>query len=342
MADPRFFKSRGPLTLAELAELTGAELAGARDPGAQIVDVAPLDAAGPDHVSFLDNRKYVDRFAESRAGACLVSPDHAAQAPEGMALLLTDQPYRAYAMVARAFYPEEALEPGVDPHAVVDESARLGTDSRIEAGAVVGAGAEIGARVRIGANTVVGPGVVIGDDTIIGTNASLQRCLIGRECQIHAGARIGERGFGFAMDDEGFIEVPQLGRVVVEDHVEIGANVTIDRGSGPDTVVGAGSRIDNLVQLGHNVRLGRGCVVVAQAGVAGSTVLEDGVIIAAQGGLVGHLTIGKGARIGAQAGVMRDVPAGESVIGAPAIPVKEFFRQQATLSRLARQRKKEE
>ncbi len=342
MVDQRFFTSRGPISLARLADMTGAELAGAADPGAEFTDVAPLDIAGPRDVSFLDNKKYVARFEASNAGACLVAPEHVERAPAGMALLVTDRPYRCYAMVARAFYPEDRGVGGVHPGATVDASATLGEDCTVEAGAVIGARVEIGSRVCIGANAVIGPGVVVGEGTVIGPNASLQCAIVGRDCQIHAGARIGERGFGFAMDEKGYIDVPQLGRVLIEDGVEIGANATIDRGAGPDTVIGAGSRIDNLVQLGHNVRLGEGCVIVAQAGVAGSTVLEDGVIIAAQGGLVGHLTIGEGARIGAQAGVMRDVPAGAQVVGAPAIPVKEFFRQQATLARLAKKRNKKD
>jgi UDP-3-O-[3-hydroxymyristoyl] glucosamine N-acyltransferase len=203
---------------------------------------------------------------------------------------------------------------------------------------VVAAGAEIGRGCVIGSAAVIGPGVVIGDDTRVGPGASLRYCLVGSHVRILAGARIGERGFGFAPGAEGHVDVPQLGRVVIGDHVEIGANTTIDRGSGPDTVVGPGCRIDNLVQIGHNVRLGRGCIVIAQAGISGSTALGDHVVIAAQGGLTGHLTIGAGARVAAQAGVMRDVGPGETVMGSPAMPIRQFWRQVATLARIATKR----
>jgi UDP-3-O-[3-hydroxymyristoyl] glucosamine N-acyltransferase len=340
MADPRFFAAHGPFTLADLAKVTGAELA---DPGhgsRSIRDVAPLQAAGPEHLSFLDNRQYVDAFAASRAGACIVAAEFAPKAPVGMALLISAHPYRAYAVAARAFYPDREAAPGVHAKAVVDEAARLGTDVAVAAGAVIGARAEIGSRCRIGENAVIGEGVVLGEDTAVGACASLTHCIVGKRVIIHPGARVGQPGFGFAIGPDGFTKVPQLGRVLIEDDVEIGANATIDRGGGPDTVIGAGTMIDNLVQIAHNVQLGRHCVVIAQAGVAGSTRIEDNVVLAAQAGLIGHLTIGKGARIGAQAGVMRDVPAGVSVIGAPAVPVKQFFREVATIQRLAKEKGK--
>lgn len=335
MADPRFFAVRGPLTLGELAEIAGATLFPGADASRRFADVAPLASAGPDEVSFLDNPRYVGAFVDSRAGACVVHPVHADKAPDGMALLLTDKPYRGYARIAQAFYPAATPVPGIVAGAVVDPSARLGDGTRVEAGAVVGPGAEIGARCLIGANAVVGAGVVIGDDTRIGPNVSLAYCLIGSRVRIYAGARIGEDGFGFAADSGLPVSVPQLGRVIVEDDVEIGANTTVDRGAGPDTVIGRGSRIDNLVQIGHNVTVGRGCIIVAQAGISGSTTLDDNVIIAAQGGVAGHLRIGKGARVAAKAGVMRDVAEGDSVGGFPAMPVKRWLRNFAVLNRLA-------
>ncbi|MBT5414701.1 MAG: UDP-3-O-(3-hydroxymyristoyl)glucosamine N-acyltransferase [Rhodospirillaceae bacterium] len=340
MADSRFFAVTAPLPLSRLAEIAEAELAGGVDPARLIRDVAPLDLAGPEELSFLDNKLYVDAFAKSGAGACIVTAEHAARAPDGMALLISRSPYRAYARVAAAFYPEAALEGAVHERAIVHPSAEIGDGTRIEAGAVVGANAKIGGNCLIGENVVIGDAVEIGDGVEIGPNASLSYCLVGSRVLIHPGVRLGQRGFGFAMSEEGHFKVPQLGRVIVEDDVEIGANSTIDRGASSDTVIGQGSMIDNLVQIGHNVRMGKGCVVVAQAGVAGSTRLEDHVILAAQAGLVGHLTIGTGARVAAQAGIMRDVPAGETVCGSPAVPIKQFFRQTAAVARLAKQKGK--
>jgi len=341
MADPRFFANVGPFPLGELARRCGAEIGADADAGKRITDVAPLDTAGPEHISFLDNRKYIDAFAASRAGACIVHASMAARAPAGMALLISADPYRVYAQVARTFYPVPSPEPGVSPRATVDGEASLGEGCRVDPGAVIEIGAEIGLRCHIGPNAVIGAGVVIGDDCFVGAGASVSHALIGDRVTILPGARIGQDGFGFAMSPTGHLKVPQLGRVVIGDDVEIGANSTIDRGAGPDTVIGSGSKIDNLVQIGHNVQIGRGCVIVSQAGISGSTRLEDFVALGGQAGLTGHLKIGAGARIAAQAGVMRDVEAGATVVGAPAVPAAEFFRQVAAVTRLARRKERE-
>lgn len=335
MADPRFFAVAGPFTLGALAEIAEASLSDAADPDRVIRDVAPLDNATGDDVSFLDNRRYAASFAASRAGACVVRAVHAPDAPAGMALLLSETPYLGYARIAQAFYPPPTVVAGMAPSAVVDPSASLGPGCRLEANVVIGADARLGARCLVGANTVIGPGVEIGDDVRLGSNVTLGYCMIGSRVRLFSGVRIGEDGFGFAVGPQGPIGIPQLGRVVIEDEVEIGANSTIDRGAGPDTVIGRGSRIDNLVQIGHNVTLGHGCIVVAQAGISGSTTLDDHAVIAAQVGVAGHLRIGKGAQIGAKSGVMRDVGAGEAVVGSPAMPVKSFFRGIAILKRLA-------
>jgi len=338
MADPRFFTVAGPFTVEEISRRTGATLAGTGKEKLVLRDVAPLDTAGPDQLSFLDNRKYVDLFRATGAGACFVHPDLSREAPKGVALLITPVPYRAYALAAQAFYPDPPPVPGVVPSAVVDATVDLGEGCRVEANAVIGDHAKLGRRCLIGPNAVIGPGVVLGDDVRVGAGASVSHSLIGNRVRIYPGARLGQDGFGFAPDPKGFVKVPQLGRVVVGDDVEIGANSTVDRGAGPDTVIGSGTMIDNLVQIGHNVQIGRQCVLVSQTGISGSTKLGDFVMIGGQVGFSGHLNIGAGAKIGAQAGVMRDVPAGETMLGAPAIPAREFFRQVAALQRLAKKR----
>lgn len=336
MTDSRFYRREGPFTLAQLAALSGSELSDPALAERSIVDVAPLYRAGADDISFLDNRKYVQAFEASGAGACVVHPDLADRAPAGMGLLVTPEPYRAYALIAHAFYPQANAVAGISPQAVIDPTAKIGADARIEAGAVIGARVEIGERCHICAGAVLRDGVTIGDDCYIGSNAVLAYAVIGNKVWIHAGAAIGQDGFGFAMGAKGHLKVPQLGRVVIHDDVEIGANTTIDRGAGPDTVIGEGCRIDNLVQIGHNVELGRGCILVAQVGVSGSTRFADFVVVGGQAGIVGHLKIGAGARIGAQSGVLRDVPAGQTVMGYPAIPAKEHWRQVGMLERLAK------
>ena len=338
MADARFYTASGPLTLAQMAEIAGATIGGGGDPKRRFTDVAALETAGADDVSFLDNRKYVGTLAQSRAGACIIRPELADRAPAGMALLLTATPYKGYARVAQAFYPEPPGSGRIDRRAAVDETAKLGARVSVAANAVIGARAEIGADCVIGPNVVIGDGVVIGADTRIGAGASLSHCIVGDHVSIYPGVRIGQEGFGFAPDPAGHIKVPQLGRVLVGDGCEIGANTTIDRGSASDTVIGPGCMIDNLVQIGHNVRLGRGCVVVAQVGISGSTRLDDFVVVGGQGGLAGHLHIGQGAQIAAQSGVHRDVAPGEIVGGYPAVPISEWRRQAAILKRLAKRK----
>jgi len=341
MADPRFFARQGPFSTGELARLAGAEIAPGGDPGRMIADVAPLDAAGPDDISFLDNPRYAACFAASGAGACIVHPRFAPRAPAGMTLLTTPAPYMAYAKVSRAYYPPPRPTPTVAAAAIVDPSATVGEGCRIDAGAVIGARAEIGAGTWIAANAVIGEGVVIGRDCSVGACASVTHAVVGDRVMIYAGARVGQDGFGFASDRTGHLRVPQLGRVMIGDDVEVGANTTIDRGAGPDTVIGAGCMIDNLVQIGHNVQMGRGCVIVSQVGISGSTRLGDFVIIGGQAGLAGHLSIGSGVRIAAKSGLNGDVPPGTDVGGAPAVPVREWRRQIAAVKRLGRRGKAE-
>jgi UDP-3-O-[3-hydroxymyristoyl] glucosamine N-acyltransferase len=335
--DPRFFARTGPHSLAAVAEAARGEAPPRR---VRYTGIAPLQSAGPEEVSFLDNKRYLPALAGTQAGAVVIHPDLAGQVPEGCVAIATPEPYEGWARVAALFHPEPPAVPGVHPAAVVDPSATIDPSVEIGPLAVIGARAEIGPRCRIGALAVIGDGVAIGADCRIGPQVSVSHALLGARVCLYPGARVGQDGFGFAITGEGLLSVPQLGRVILGDDVQVGANSTIDRGSAQDTVIGAGSRLDNLVQIGHNVRLGRCCVVVAQAGISGSTELEDFVVVAAQAGMTGHLRIGRQARIGAQAGVMADVPPGQDVVGSPAQPVKAFFRQVAILRRMDRDRSK--
>ena len=258
--------------------------------------------------------------------------------PSTAAAIITMEPYAAWARVAALFHPTAPVTPGVHPSAIVAEGASVDPTAEIGPLAVIERDAEIGQRCRIGPQALIGRGVVIGPDCRIGAHASLSHALLGARVYVYPGARIGQEGFGFAATQAGFLTVPQLGRVILEDDVEVGANTTVDRGSTQDTIIGAGSRLDNLVQIGHNVVLGRNCVVVAQTGISGSTEIGDFVQLGGQVGVAGHLRIGRGARIGAQAGVIADVPAGAAMWGTPADHKVTTLRQMATLRRLAQKR----
>lgn len=341
MADPRFFENKGPFSVSSLAQAVGGELV-TDHPDTMMVDVAPLSTAGVDHISFLDNRQYVDQFSVSKAGAVIVRPEFADRAPQGMALILTNDPYRAYAMVAALFHPRPPVASGISPTAVVDLTASIAEGVQVCPGAVIGAHVTIGQNTQIGPNAVIGDGVTIGAFSTIGANATISHALIGSHVHIYPGCCIGQDGFGFAMGPKGHLKVPQLGRVIIGDDVEIGANATIDRGAGPDTIIGPGCRIDNLVQIGHNVELGAGCVLVAQVGISGSTRLGRGVVVGGQAGLAGHLVIEDGVQVAAQSGVMRDIPKGTAVMGYPAKPIKEFWREVAGLTAMVTRKKRQD
>jgi UDP-3-O-[3-hydroxymyristoyl] glucosamine N-acyltransferase len=333
--DVRFFARSGSHALADVA--LAAE-GSAPATALMLTGVAPLQTAGPTEVSFLDNRRYASALERTAAGAVIVHPEMVPRVPAATIPIVTVRPYEGWARVAALFHPAPGTSAGIHPTAIVDKDAVVDPQAEIGAFCVIEAGVEIGPGSRLGPYVAVGKGVSIARDSRIGAHASLSHAIIGARVYIYPGARIGQEGFGFASTKSGFLTIPQLGRVIIEDDVEVGANSTIDRGSSGDTVIGAGSRLDNQVQIGHNVRIGRCCVIVAQVGIAGSTVLDDFVQVGGQAAIAGHLYVAKGAQIGAQAGVMADVGAGEILVGTPAQPKRNFFKQVAVLKRLAQKR----
>ena len=330
MPDPRFFEDLGPVALGELAALTGAGLVDAGAGERHVSGVAVLARAGPDHITFLADRRYASELTQGRAGACFMPPALADLAPAGCAVLTALNPQAAYAMAAQRLHrPRPGMTRAVAVDAVLEADVSLGP------GVVVGPAAQIGRGTRIGANTVIGPGVTIGRDCEIAPNVTIGFALIGDRVRIAAGAVIGEPGFGATAGPRGLIDIPQLGRVIIQDGVSIGANTAIDRGAFDDTVIGENTKIDNLVQIAHNVRVGRNCVIAGQTGISGSVTIGDGVQFGGQTGVADHLTIGAGARVGAGAGVMRNIPAGETWGGTPARPLRAFLRDTAWVSRMA-------
>jgi UDP-3-O-[3-hydroxymyristoyl] glucosamine N-acyltransferase len=320
---------------SEIARLLDAELKGGADP--EITGAAPLDRAGPDDLSIVARPRYVPYVQASPAGLLLVASDLEDRVPRDRTRLEVANPHAALAVVLPRLYPQSAPEPGIHPTAVVAEDAELGRDLVVDAGAVIGSGARIGDRARIGAHTVIGPGCEVGPDALLHAHVTLYPgTRVGAHTIVHSGARLGVDGFGFAEVDGVPRKIPQVGACLIGDHVEIGANVTIDRGSIGDTEIGDHVKIDNLVQIGHNVRVGAGSIIVSQVGVSGSVRLGRGVTLGGQAGLSGHLEVGEGATIAAQAGVFGDIPAGETWSGYPARPHSEALRAQANLFRLPR------
>ncbi len=340
MADPRFFRSAGPFTVAEIASRIGAELAGAARGDLLIDDVGTLERAGPSHLSFLSNPRYAEQLRGTKAGAVLVRVGAVGREAPETTLLVAADPYRSFARASQMFYPAPSAMPGVATSATVEPGATLGEGVSVGHHAVIGAGASIGPGTEIGAGAIVGPNCVIGAGCRIASQVTVSQCLIGDRVTLFPGVRVGQDGFGFAPGAEGHVKMPQLGRVVIGDDVEIGANSTVDRGALGDTIIGAGTMIDNLVQIAHNVVIGRGCVLVAQSGVSGSTVLGDFVMVGGQAAIVGHLSIGSGARVGGKSGVVRDVEPGQKVGGIPAVPIVQWHRQTVVLERLAKKKDK--
>lgn len=346
MTEPVFFKPSRRFSASEIADLTGAHLATPEFGEAQISGVASASEGGEGMLVYVDGKRRASLMIGLQAAALLCNQEVALTAPADLAVLVTSQPQQAFASVARLLFPAAARpgpltgEEGVSSQAYVHKSAK------IEAGAIIEAGAVIGPDVAIGSGTVVAPNAVIasscqiGRDCFIGPGATLQSALVGNRVIIHAGARIGQDGFGFVAGRQGLEKIPQLGRVIIQDDVEVGANTAIDRGAMADTIIGDGTKIDNLVHIAHNVRIGRGCAIAGHCGISGSVTLGDFVMLGGRVGIADHVTIGSGAQLAAASGVMHEVPAGARWGGAPAQPIKDFFREVTTLRNLAQKKKK--
>ncbi len=330
---PRFFAHTGPHDVAEIAALIGAPMP---ERTVTLRGVAGLHGAGPEDLAFIGHARHVAALSATQAGAVIVAPDLAAQVPAATIALVTRNPHFGWARAAGLFHPEAVARVGVHPAAHVHPDAAVHPSAEVGPMAVVGDGAEIGAGCVIGPCAVIGRGVVLGEDCRIGANATVTHAVLGARVYIYPGARIGQEGFGFAISEAGFQTVPQLGRVLIGDDVEVGANATVDRGSTRDTVLGAGTRLDNGVQIAHNVHVGRCCAFAAHVAISGSVEVGDFVQMGGQVGMSEHLRIGSGVRIGAQAGVISDLEDKAVVLGSPAQPIGAFWRQVATLKRLSR------
>ncbi len=319
----RFFKNSGPFFLQDIAKELHLEvvLDGQRlqnIPEIALGDIATLEKANADSISFFSNKKYLDQFQNTKARVCITSEKYISYAPKSTILIISENPYVSFAKISHKFYDTKPqLEDAIANSAYISPSAKLGKN------------------VKIFPNVYVGDKVEIGDNCIIHHSATLQNCIIGENTIIHAGVRIGQDGFGYAFDKGSYIKVPQIGGVTIGKNVEIGANTTIDRGTIENTEIGDMCKIDNLVQIGHNVKLGVGCIIVSQVGISGSTEIGNYVQIGGQAGLAGHLKIGDKAQIGAQSGILKDIEPETVCMGTPALPIKQFFRNFTALKKIA-------
>ncbi|MFY0610364.1 MAG: UDP-3-O-(3-hydroxymyristoyl)glucosamine N-acyltransferase [Hyphomicrobiaceae bacterium] len=340
---PGFFEIAGPFSLAQIADHVGADLQ-SDDNGARMFSgVRSLRLASANDIAFFDNRRYAGQLQETSAGACILAERDAGLAPAAVETLIAAKPYDAFAGAMRLFYADALRsKAGTDRMRacgqIVDPSAQIEDGAVIEAGAIVGPEACVGAGTIVAAGSVVGYRSVLGRDCYVGAGAAVTHAIVGDRVIIHAGVQVGQDGFGFAMGPTGHAKVPQIGCVRIADDVEIGANTTIDRGTIGDTVIGAGTKIDNLVQIGHNVVIGMHCVIVAQSGIAGSAELGDYVVMGAQSGILGHVKVGDGAQIAGLAHVKNDVEAGARMGGSPARPFREWARELAAIRNLGRRR----
>ncbi|MEQ9115472.1 MAG: UDP-3-O-(3-hydroxymyristoyl)glucosamine N-acyltransferase [Rickettsiales bacterium] len=342
----KFFLKSGPYSLAELAEEFGLDVYKSGNKYSLRADIFidgidTLEASDENSISFLANKKYIEAFKKTKAAACVCAKEFIELAPKDLVLLISDNPYASFAKISSKFYNTVAYpSDDTSPQAIIHETATIGEGCEIMSGAYIDKNAKIGTNVKIFPNVYIGQNVEIGNNCVISHGCTIQYAVIGNNCLIHPGARIGQDGFGFAMDKGRYIKVPQIGHVIIGNNVEIGANTTIDRGTIQNTIIKDMCQIDNLVQIAHNVELGIGCVLAAQVGISGSSKLGNYVQAGGQGGIAGHVKIGDQAQIAAQAGIISDVEPKEVVAGMPHQPIKQFFRQMAMLKKLASKKEK--
>lgn len=334
MVDTRFYRNNGPFSLQRIAEICGAVLCDEAKAGVMINDMATIDNGGEGEISFFFDKKRKADAAAIKTTACVTTKDFAPLIPADVIVLLSDDPHDAFVKLNYAMYTEILPEPQICPTAVIARSAKIGRNCYIGDYVVIGENVEIGDNCRLEPGCVIAEGCKLGNNCRVGSHANIMHALIGNNVYIYGGARIGWDGFGFQTVQGVHKRIPQLGRVIIGNDVEICANTCIDRGALDDTVIGDGCRIDNLVQIAHNDKLGRCCVLVSQVGVAGSCTFGDYVVCGGQAGFADHIKVGSGAQVGAKSGIMRDIEAGQAVMGIPAIGFKDFMKQTACIQKL--------
>lgn len=327
MVDKRFFNNKGPYSLAQIAEISGAKLQDESKADIEILDINTMKDASTGEICFFYDKKAKAKAAEIKATACITNSELAEFVNKDVITLISDNPKLSFYKLNLEFYEEHKSIASIAKTAVIDKTAKIGKDCVIGEYVVIGENAVVGDNCVIEHHAVIEKGCIIGNNCKIGASATISYCVIGNDCYIYTGARIGTDGFGFMTQAGQHKRIPQLGRVIIGDDVEIGANTCVDRGALDDTVIGNGVRVDNLAQIAHGDKIGMGCIIVAQVGIAGSTTLGNYVVLGGQVGVADHIKIGDFAQVGAQSGLMRDVEPNAVIMGYPAVPIKDFMRQ---------------
>ena len=338
MADSRFFKKSTKLSLKNILKLCKLQVPIKNFKDKTFVDLSSLDNSNNNHITFFDNILYLNQLKKTKAGACFLKKEFLKYCPRNTLPIIVNNPYHCFAVVTNSFYPLKKNMSGVHPKAFINKNVKLNKSILIGPGSVISENVKIGNDCQIGSNTVILPGVVIGNETHIGSNCTIGYSILGNNVIIHNGVNLGQDGFGFAQLNNENLKVQQLGRVIIKNKVEIGANTTVDRGSGPDTIISEGTKIDNLVQIGHNVIIGKNCIIVAQSGISGSTTIGNNVMIGGQVGIAGHLKIGNNVKIAAKSGVMKNISDGSIMGGIPAVQIKNWHKQTIIMKQLIEKR----